>query len=98
MAQFQVIAHHRVAADRDPDEVLGLYAQLAAATRDEPGNVSFDVYRQLEDDRGFVILERYASREAAAAHERTPHFQELLLGQVVPRLEKRWRESYDVTE
>ncbi|WP_329129125.1 antibiotic biosynthesis monooxygenase [Streptomyces sp. NBC_01476] len=98
MPEFLVIAHHTIAADQDVDEVLAVYPKLAAATRAEPGNVSFAVFRQLDDDRELVILERYVSRDAAEAHLRTPHFKEFVLTRLVPRLENRWSEKYDVPE
>ncbi|WP_327290446.1 putative quinol monooxygenase [Streptomyces sp. NBC_01198] len=96
MTHYQVIAHHHIAPDQDLDEVLALYPKLAEAARKEPGNVSFEVFRQLDDERSVVILERYTSRAAFAEHERTAHFQDVLIGQIVPRLGDRWREAYDV--
>lgn len=96
MTHYQVIAHHQIAPDQDLDEVLALYPKLAEASRQEPGNVSFDVFRKLDDERALVIMERYASRAAFAEHQQTPHFKDLLLGRIVPRLQDRWREAYDV--
>jgi quinol monooxygenase YgiN len=45
-----------------------------------------------------VLLERYASGEALAAHRETPHFTEVLLGQIVPLLDARAIEEYDVPD
>nr|WP_272919934.1 isocitrate lyase/phosphoenolpyruvate mutase family protein [Streptomyces sp. SID4948] len=98
MPKYQVIAHHTIAPGENLDEVLSLYPRLAAATRSEPGNVSFTVFRQLDDERGVVILERYASRDAFATHQQTPHFKDLVLDRLVPRLADRWFESYDVED
>ncbi|MYS24035.1 Antibiotic biosynthesis monooxygenase [Streptomyces sp. DvalAA-14] len=98
MPQLQVIAHHHIAAGEDLEEIFALYARLTEASRAEPGNVSFEVYRQVGAERSVVILERYASAEAFAEHQQTPHFTGLLLGQLVPRLDKRWREAYDVAD
>lgn len=55
-------------------------------------------YRQLDDPRTYVLLERYASREAFAAHRETPHFKELVLDQIVPRLDSRVLEQFDVPD
>ncbi|SHL19491.1 putative quinol monooxygenase [Actinacidiphila paucisporea] len=96
MTHYQVIAHHHIDPDQDLDEVLALYPPLAEASRQEPGNVSFRVYRQLDDERAVVVLERYTSRAAFAEHQRTPHFEDILLAQIVPRLRERTREAYDV--
>jgi quinol monooxygenase YgiN len=76
--------------------VLPLVEQLVDATRSEPGNLSFDAYRSVRDPASYVLLERYASRDALAAHRATPHFQEILLSQIVPLLAHRTVEEYDV--
>jgi quinol monooxygenase YgiN len=96
MAELQVIAHHTIAEGRE-DETLALYPALAEASRAEPGNVAFEMYQRIGDARRIMIYERYASREAFDAHRETPHFKELLLGQIVPRLADRMVESFDVT-
>src|ERR1700735_1258777 len=65
--ELQVIARHTMAAGKE-EEVLPLYPKLIAASTREPGNVSFVAYRQLDDDREIVLLERYASRQAVGEH------------------------------
>jgi quinol monooxygenase YgiN len=97
MSELQVIARYTLSAGHE-QEVLELLPELAEASRSEPGNVSFVVYRQLGDDREIVLLERYASRDALAAHRETDHFKDLVLGRIVPRLESRVVELYDVAE
>jgi quinol monooxygenase YgiN len=44
---------------------------IAEASRTEPGNLSFVAYRQIDDDREIVLLERYVSREAFAVNRET---------------------------
>ncbi|HEX5292972.1 MAG TPA: putative quinol monooxygenase [Streptosporangiaceae bacterium] len=95
MTELQVIARYTISAGHE-DEVLSLLATLIAAVREEPGNLAFTAYRQLGEDREVVLLERYASREALAAHRETAHFKDLVLGQIVPRLDSRVVELYDV--
>jgi quinol monooxygenase YgiN len=95
MTELQVIARYTISTGKQ-DEVLALLPQVAEASRAEPGNVSFVVYRELGDDRAIVLLERYASREALAAHRETAHFNELVLGKIVPLLDSRVVELYDV--
>lgn len=97
MAELQVIARYTIAAGNE-DEVLRLLPKLAEAARTEPGNRGFDVYRQLDDGRQVVLLERYASRDAFAEHRETPHFKELVLGQIIPLLESRVVDLYDVND
>jgi quinol monooxygenase YgiN len=95
--ELLVIARHTMTAGKE-EEVLALLPKLVAAARTEPGNVSFIAYRQLDAPRTYVLLERYASREAFAAHRETVHFRELVLGEIVPRLDDRVIEMFDVPE
>ncbi|HEY5428791.1 MAG TPA: putative quinol monooxygenase [Solirubrobacteraceae bacterium] len=97
MSQLQVIAHHTIAEGYE-QEVIGLLPALIEATRTEPGNVAFDAYRKLDDPRAYVLLERYASGDAFAAHRETAHFKDLVLDQIVPRLERRVIEQFEVIE
>jgi quinol monooxygenase YgiN len=96
MAEVQLIARYTITAGKE-DEVLALLPKLTEAARAEPGNIAFTAYRQLDDPRGCVLLERYASREALAAHRETAHFKDLVLGQIVPRLDSRVVDEFDVT-
>ncbi|MGH3246508.1 MAG: putative quinol monooxygenase [Trebonia sp.] len=97
MAQVQIIARHTIKEDRE-DEVLDLLGHFIEAAREEPGNLAFDSYGKTGDRRSYVLLERYASREALDAHRRAPHFTGLLLAQIVPLLESRTVEEYDVPD
>ena len=95
MTEVLLIARHTMQPGRE-DTVLPLVERLVDATRSEPGNLSFDAYRSVRDPASYVLLERYASHEALAAHRATPHFQEILLSQIVPLLAHRTVEEYDV--
>lgn len=97
MPELQVIARHTIKPGHE-DDVLALLPRFIEAARAEPGNLAFDAYLKLGDPRSFVLLERYASREAFAVRLETSHFKDLLLGQIVPRLERRDIETYDVAE
>jgi quinol monooxygenase YgiN len=95
MTELQVIAHHTMRAGKE-EEVLASLAELIEVARKEPGNLRFDAYRSIEDPRSYVLLERYTSRTAFAEHRATPHFRRLLLGDIVPNLQQRNIEQYDV--
>ena len=94
MSELQVIARYTISAGQE-DEVLALLAKLIEAVREEPGILAFTAYRQVGDDRKVVLLERYAASEALAAHRETAHFKDLVLGQIVPRLDSRVVEIYE---
>ena len=95
MPELQVIARHTMAPGAE-DEVLDLLPRLLAATRAEPGCVSFDAYRQIDDQSSYVLLERFVSAEAFAAHRETPHFHDIVEGQIAPRLTSRVYETFEV--
>jgi quinol monooxygenase YgiN len=97
MSEVQLIARHTITPGKI-DEVLPLLPKLAAAALTEPGCLAFDVYRSLDDEHSYVLLERYASRDALDAHRETEHFKDLVLGQIVPRLSSRVLQAFDVTD
>lgn len=95
MTELQVIARHTM-KEGEEDVVLAALDDLIAAARSEPGNLAFDAYRSTERPLDYVLLERYASRSAFEDHRATPHFKDLLLGQIAPRLNSRTIETYEV--
>ena len=71
---------------------------LVDAARTEPGNLAFDAYRSFRDPNAYVLLERYGSRDALAAHRATPHFQGVVIEQLVPLLADRTIDELDVPD
>lgn len=45
-----------------------------AGTRQEPGNLAFDVSQGEEDKSSFHFYEVYRSKEAFTAHQQNPHY------------------------
>lgn len=72
-----------------PDLVAARYPELKAAIEEEPGCISFDVYRSPEDPRVFRLIERYRSLEAFDTHRASEHFQRIMQGQIAPLLTTR---------
>jgi autoinducer 2-degrading protein len=46
----------------------------ARHTRQEPGNVRFDVLQAEEDPTRFLLYEAYTTKEDFAKHQQTPHY------------------------
>jgi quinol monooxygenase YgiN len=61
------------------DVWLERIAKYTAAVREEPGNLSFDVYESLDAPNEFGIVEGFASKEAGDAHVQTDHFKDFLV-------------------
>ena len=95
MSELQAIARYTITAGNE-DEVHALLPRLAEASRGEAGCLAFEAYRNLDDPRDVVLLERYESAESFAAHRETPHFQDLVLKRIVPLLDTRVVETFEV--
>ncbi|MEE1809205.1 putative quinol monooxygenase [Streptomyces sp. BE133] len=85
---YVVVARYRTRAGEE-DTVLPLLDTMAAASRQEPGNLAYRVHQGVEDPRAIVLYEEYASEADFTEHCTTPHFQEIVLGKVAPLLESR---------
>ncbi len=73
---------------------LNTMAPLVAAH--EPDCSLYIASRAQEDENLLLLTERYTDMDAIAFHRETPHFKEIIEGIVVPLLEKRERDFYDV--
>ncbi|WAH96201.1 putative quinol monooxygenase [Arthrobacter sp. MMS18-M83] len=92
-ATFNVVARYRTKAGTT-DEVLGHLENMAAGTRNKPGNISYEFSRGVEDDSKIVIHESNHTTEDFGLHRQTPHF--LTIGAVhsIPELESRTVSTY----
>ena len=61
-------------AKENIDDAMAAFRALAAAARQESGNLSYDIYRSIDDDLEFYVVEHWASTAALAMHERTEAF------------------------
>ena len=95
MAAKQLIVRCRV-KEGAADEVLALLTGYTEVVRAEPGNISFEVFRQVDDDRAFVSLELYESPEAHVTHRSSANYQETMLGKIGPLLDRYDVESFEV--
>jgi autoinducer 2-degrading protein len=62
------------------DEFIAATVENHKGTRQEPGNLRFDVLHSADDPARFFLYEVYESKEAVDAHKATPHYN-------------RWRET-----
>jgi quinol monooxygenase YgiN len=67
------VAIFRFAKEHIGDAVAAFHA-LASASRKDPGNLLYDIYREVDDDHEFCVVEYWASPDVLAAHERTESF------------------------
>lgn len=76
------------------EEVLDRLGDVAADTRQEPGNVSYEFYQGVEAPGQNVILEAYHDVEDFDRHRETDHFLRLGAGCIIPRLVIRSVSNY----
>lgn len=93
---FNVIARYRTKSG-STDFVLENLKELAEQSRNEPGNISYEFFRGVEDDRRIVILESYNTADDFEFHRQSPHFSSIGAGRIIPELESRTIETYIAT-
>ena len=56
-------------------DLKALLDGMVAPSRQETGNLRYDLWQDQSDPDRFVLDELYADRDALASHRATPHFQ-----------------------
>ena len=62
----------------------------------EPGCILYQVSRSQENPDFLLLYEQYVDQAAVEAHRATPHFQSYILDTIIPMLEKREVEYFDL--
>jgi quinol monooxygenase YgiN len=76
-------------APEDRADVVDTLRLLAAASRQEPGCVSY-IPHHVEDDPDVVIIyEQYKDQKALAAHRETVHFKKHAVGGLYQKMRER---------
>lgn len=70
---YVVLAELRAQPGRE-GELAAFMARHAAASREEPGCLVFDVCRDPADPAAFVLYEAYTDEAAYVAHRATAHY------------------------
>jgi quinol monooxygenase YgiN len=86
-----VVAATWTAKPGEEAAVATALAQLAPASRAEPGMVLYQAHRDPDNPNLFFLYEQYVDQAAYEAHTESDHFQRFALGQAIPRLERRER-------
>jgi (4S)-4-hydroxy-5-phosphonooxypentane-2,3-dione isomerase len=90
VARYQVKSGHG-------DEVLAALRRMAPLVKSgEPGCKLYQACRAQDNPDLFLLYEHYEDEAALLAHRETPHFKEIIEGMVVPLLDKRERELYEL--
>lgn len=80
-------------APEDRENVGDILRQLALASREEPGCVSYVPHTVEDDPNVVVIYEQYRDRAAAEFHRTTPHFKKFAVGGLYQLMRERQMEN-----
>ncbi|QMW04391.1 putative quinol monooxygenase [Spirosoma foliorum] len=71
------------------EAVKALLPELVKQTTTEKGNLFYKIHQRVADQHTLILFEGYADEAAMNEHRNSAHFQELVVQQIVPLLEKR---------
>ena len=76
----------------EADAVADALNRMTSAVRaNEPGTLLFRPHRSPDNDHLFFLYELFVDQAAFETHQKTPHFQTLIVGEAVPKLARRER-------
>ena len=67
-----------IVVEKNADQFLECAKGLIEETRKEPGNISYELVRGLENKSLFAFVEKWESKESLDAHMQTNHFKTIL--------------------
>lgn len=71
------------------DTVLQLLTEVAEKSSAEEGNLFYKVHQNNTDKNTLLLYEGYKDESSLAAHRNSEHFQQLVIGKIVPLLAER---------
>ena len=78
----------------EAEAVADILRRMANAVQSEPGTLLFWPHRSSSDDRLFFLYELFVDDAAFLAHQQTEHFKSLVIGEALPKLERRERVQF----
>jgi quinol monooxygenase YgiN len=93
-----VVAAEYYAKEGMEREIVDILKKMIPLSRAEPGCKLYMVNQSPEDPRKLLLYEQYVNEDGYKAHQATAAFKENILGKVVPMLESRVRNFYEVVE
>ena len=94
---YVVAAEYLIQEGKEKD-VIDILRKMIPLSRAEPGCKVYMVNQSPEDRRKLLLYEVYANEDGYKAHQATDAFKENILGKVIPMLESRVRNFYEVIE
>ncbi len=93
-----VVCANWQAAQGSEAQVMEAIRQLSGPSREEPGNLFYQAYRDPTQPSVFRLFEVYTDELAFQAHLASDHFQRLGVGTALPLLEDRAIAFYETLD
>jgi quinol monooxygenase YgiN len=71
------------------DAVLSLLTDVVRESTQEPGNLFYKIHQDKQEANTLVLYEGYVDEAAVDAHRQSAHFQDVVIGKIVPLLANR---------
>jgi quinol monooxygenase YgiN len=84
------------AKPQETEAIAGILRRFAPQAQAEPGVKAFLVHQSKQEPSEFFFYEVFEDEQAFEAHQKTPHFKELIAGEALPKLAKRERAQYSL--
>ena len=94
---YVVAAQYTIKEGKEKD-VINVLKKMIPISRAEPGCKLYMVNQSPENPRKLLLYEQYVDKSGYEAHMATDAFKENILGKVVPMLESRVRDFFEVVE
>ena len=94
---FVVAAQYTIKEGQE-QAVIDVLKKMIPLSRAEPGCRLYMVNQSPENPRKLLLYEQYVDKGGYEAHMATDAFKENILGKVVPMLESRVRDFFEVVE
>jgi quinol monooxygenase YgiN len=92
-----LVARYYLRSPSDLSTITAALEEMGERVRaDEPACRLYQVSRSTERDDLLLLYEQYDDEAALAAHRETPHFKEIIEGRIIPLLDRREREVYEL--
>lgn len=78
----------------EADAVAAIVREYLPQAQREPWVQAFQIHRSIAEPEKFFFYEVFRDEAGFAAHQETPHFKALIVGQALPKLARRERTQH----
>ncbi len=93
---IMLVAKYHVKQGKGDEVAAALKKMAPLVEADEPGCTLYHANRSADNPDFFFLYEHYTDEAALAARRDTPHFKEIIEETILPLLENRERELYEL--